>query len=169
MTLRRFFILALMIAGIVAVAWLTVPAPVAVRPVQLAEEPWKVPVQPVFNAKDVLATLNSASLWGKLADLAQPDDSEPEWRFVGAIARGQERQVIIKKGNQAEQVLVIGDSLPGGSKILSIENDRLCLLINGQKRSLYIYPQGRLSGKMSYLAEEAPIRRAAGAAAQRSP
>ena len=169
MTLRRFFIFALTLAGIVAVAWLTVPSPVAVQPVQLAEEPWKVPVQPVFNAKDALATLNSASLWGKLADITQPSDIEPAWRFIGAMARGLERQVIIQKDNQPEQILVPGDSLPGGSKILSIENDRLCLLINGQKRSLYIYPQGRLSGKMSYLEEEAPIRRTVNASAQRSP
>ncbi len=155
MTLRHFFTLALMIVGIATLQWLTVPPPSAARPARLAEDPWKIPGRPEFDAKQALATLNSASLWGKLADtaLAVPLNA-PEWRFLGAMARGQERSVIIKIDNQPERTLVPGDTLPGGSKILSIENDRLCLLINGQKRSLAIFPQGPLSGKMSKLAAE---------------
>jgi hypothetical protein len=135
------------------------PPPSPVRLAQLAEEPWKIPVQPEFDAKRSLETLNNASLWGKQADSALDAPlNDPEWRFLGAMARGQERHVIIKIENQPEQRLVSGDTLPGGSKILSIENDRLCLLVNKQKRSLAIYPQGPLSGKMSSLAEEAPVR-----------
>ena len=161
MTPRRFFILALLMVGIATVEWLLVPTPAAVGSARLPEEPWKIPVQPAFNAKDALVTLNSANLWGKLADIAPPSDIEPAWRFIGAMARGLERQVIIQRDGLPEQILVPGDSLPGGSKILSIENDRLCLLINGQKRSLYIYPQGHLSGKMSHLEEAAPSRQVA--------
>ncbi len=169
MTARRFFAFLLIIGAIAALAWLVVPAPVVVGPVLLAEGPWKVPVRTVIKTKEAIATLNGASLWGKLADVAQPSDTEPEWRFIGAMVRGQERYVIIKKDNLPEQTLVVGDTLPGGSKILTIESDRLCLLINGQKRSLYIYPQGRLSGKMAYVAEEAPIRQTASAARHISP
>lgn len=149
MSPRRFFMFALILGGIATIEWLLVPSPTAAGSVQLTEERWIIPVQPVFNANSALAILNSNSLWGKLAEVAQASDIEPEWRFVGATARGHERNVIIKKGNLPEQTLVPGDSLPGGSKILSIEHDRLCLLINGQKRTLYIYPQGPLSGKMS--------------------
>ena len=138
-----------------------IAAPTAPRPSPLAEAPWKIPVKPVLNANDLIATLTSGSLWGKLADSIQTNDGEPEWHFLGTMIRGAERHVIIKKDNQPEQTLVPGDSLPGGSKILSIENDRLCLLINGHKRSLYIYPQGRLSGKMSDLADDVSIRKIA--------
>lgn len=148
MYLRRFFTFALLIGVITILEWFMIPSPVAVRPAALAETPWKIPIQPVFNVKNALVTLTGGSLWGKLADNVQPNDSEPEWRFLGTMIRGQERHVIIKKDNQPEQTLVPGDTLPGGSKILSIESDRLCLLINGQKRSLNIYTQGRLSGKM---------------------
>ena len=169
MTVRRFFVFALIVGGMAALAWLVVPAPVVVGPVLLAEGQWKVPVRPVINAKETIATLSSASLWGKLADVAQPSDSEPEWRFIGAMVRGEERYVIIKKDNLPEQTLVVGDTLPGGSKILSVESDRLCLLINGQKRNLFIYPQGRLSGKMAYAAEEAPMRQTANALGNRNP
>lgn len=150
MTLRHFFILALTIAGVAYLQWQMAPSPAPVRPARLAEEPWKILEQPEFDAKEALAALNGASLWGKLADsaLAEPLN-DPEWRFLGALARGEERHVIIQIVGQPEQKLVPGDTLPGGSKILSIENDRLCLQVNGQKRSLAIYPQGPLSGKMS--------------------
>ena len=169
MTPRRIFIFALLMVGIATVEWLLVPAPAAVGSALLPAEPWKIPEQSSFNAKDALVTLNNASLWGKLADIAQPSDIEPAWRFIGAMARGQEHHVIIQKDNQPEQILVPGDSLPGGSKILSIENDRLCLLINGQKRSLYIYPQGHLSAKMSAQSEAAPIGQVSNRAGARSP
>ena len=149
MNLRRFFILALILGATASLEWLLVPAPAAVRSTRLIEEPWKIPVRAVFSSQEALANLNTANLWGKLANVVQTSDVDPEWRFIGAMARGQERHVIIKKDNQQEQILVPGDTLPGGSKILGIENDRLCLLINGQKRNLYIYPQGKLSGKMS--------------------
>jgi hypothetical protein len=154
MTLRNFFILALLIGGIAYLQWLMVSPPTPARPARLAEEPWKIPDQLEFDANESLAILDSASLWGKLADTALATPlNDPEWRFLGAMARGQERYVIIKIENQPEQKLVPGDTLPGGSKILSIENDRLCLLVNKQKRSLAIYPQGPLSGKMSNLGE----------------
>lgn len=160
MTPRHFSTLALMIVGIAYLQWLVVPTPSPAPPARLAEEPWKIPVLQEFDAKSALETLNGASLWGKQADSALDVPlNDPEWRFLGAMARGQERYVIIKIENQPEQRLVPGDALPGGSKILSIENDRLCLLINGKKRSLAIYPQGLLSGKMPEQAEEAPVRR----------
>ena len=159
MPVRRFLILSLMIVGIATFTWFLVPPPSAVKAVPPSEGPWKLLAQQSLNTKDAIATLESVNLWGKLADLTQPIESEPAWRFIGAMARGQARHVIIQKDNQQELTLVPGDSLPGGSKILSIENDRLCLLINGQKRSLYIYPQGPLGRKMSDRAGEAPIRR----------
>lgn len=168
MSLRPFYVIILLVSGIASLAWLVVPTPMAVRPPPLAEAPWKLPVQLVFNAESALTTLNSTSLWGKLTDIAQPSDIEPEWRFIGSITRGNERQVIIKKDNQPEQTLVTGDALPGGSKILSIEVDRICLLLNGQKRSLYIYEQGRLSGKMSEMAEQMPTRQASIGSAPRT-
>lgn len=150
MSLRRFLLLALILVAVAIAAWLVIPPPISVQPARLVEEPWKMPMQFAPKTNEALATLNDASLWGKLADIPRVSDVEPEWRFIGAMARGKERHVIIKKDNQLEQVLVPGDILPGGSKILGIENDRLCLLINGQKRSLYIYAQGPLGGKMPY-------------------
>ena len=149
MTKRRILILVLQLGTLITLAWLFVPRPAVVKSVPAADPAWKVPVKPLFRPQESLAIVNSANLWGKLADMAQTLEPEPEWRFVGSIGRGQESHVIIKKVGRPEETLKPGDSLPGGSKIVSIENDRLCILINGLKRSLYIYPQGRLSGNMS--------------------
>ena len=149
MSYRRIFTAVLLLAAIAVIEWLMVPTPAAIKPGSIPDVPWKIPTLAAGNSKDALGTLTSINLWGKLADNVQPDEGDPEWRFLGAMIRGNERHVVIKKENQPEQTLVPGDILPGGSKIVSIESDRLCLLINGTKRSLYIYPQGRLSGKMA--------------------
>lgn len=158
MTKRHFLILALVMGGIAFLQWLIIPHPAAIRPANLAEEPWRIQSQTGFDAKQALATLNAASLWGKLPDIA-PDAplNAPEWRFLGAMVRGADRHVIIKIEDQPEQRLVPGDTLPGGSQILSIESDRLCLLMDGRKRSLAIYPDGPLGGIMPRQ-EEAPAR-----------
>ena len=153
MTLRHFFSLVLVIVGVAYVQWLVVLPPLATRPASLADEPWKVPGQPQYDTAQALAALNKASLWGKLADSVVAPVVDSGWRFLGAMARGQERYVIVKVGNQLEQKLVSGDNLPDGTKILSIDNDRICVLINNKKRTLAIYSQGPLSGKMSSLAQ----------------
>lgn len=149
MSRRRWLVWALL-AGVVAfLQWMLVPSPAPVRSVRLADEPWKIRQAPEFDVKEALATLKGASLWGKLADVAvAAPPVDPQWQFLGAIAHGQERQVIVAVENQPEQRLVPGDTLPDGSQILRIENDYLCLLVDGQKRSRAIYPQGRLGGIM---------------------
>lgn len=158
MTKRHFSILALAVGGIAFLQWLVIPRPAPIRPASLAEEPWRIPGRTGFDAKQALAALNAASLWGKLPDIA-PDAplNAPEWRFLGAMVRGADRHVIIKIEDRPEQRLVPGDTLPGGSQILGIESDRLCLLMDGRKRSLSIYPDGPLSGIMPGQ-EEAPAR-----------
>lgn len=139
-----------MVSAVTVLEWLTVPLPAPTRPASLPEEPWKMPEQIEFNAKESLVVLNNVSLWGKLADAALVAvPGEPKWNFLGVITRGDERLVILNVENQPEQRLSKGDILPDGSQILHIENDTLCLLHNGQKRNLSIYPQGRLSGTMS--------------------
>ena len=153
LTRHQHYLATLTVAGIAIAVWFLVPNPAPIRPTQALNVPWKIQVPTRSNSTQLMAALSSANLWGKLADFSQPSEIEPEWRFIGAMSRGRESHVIIKKDNLTEQVLVVGDSLPGGSKILSIDGDRLCLLINGQKRSLFIYSQGPLSGKMSQFPE----------------
>ena len=152
MSPRQILGLVTLIAGVAYIEWLMVPPPIAARPAALVDEPWELAGQPRYDTAQALATLNKASLWGKLADNAVPRVVDAGWRFVGTMARARERYVIVKVGDQAEQKLAPGDKLPDGTSILAIENDRICVMINNKKRSLAIYAQGLLSGEMSSVA-----------------
>lgn len=124
--------------------WQLAPTPVAQKKMKLAEETWELPKLPESPTNQALAILGKKSLWGKLPEkealAAAP--ANPAWRIVGIAANGAERFVLIKKDGQPEQSLRAGDVMPGGSKILNIEQDRICLLINGKKRMLGIYKTG---------------------------
>lgn len=157
MTLRHLFLLILTVAGIAYLQWFMVPPPAQVSAARLPEEPWEIPGQINFDAKDALAALAGISLWGKAAENAQPVPlNDPEWRFLATLAHGAERYVIIQIEGQPEQKLAPGDTLPGGSQILAIENDHLCVLVEGQKRRLPIYPHGRLGATMPAPETEPP-------------
>lgn len=99
-----------------------------------------MPQLPKARPEKAAEILDKISPWGKLpAPGEQPSLNDPEWRFLGIVARGSERYVLIKIENQPELQLKVGDKLPGGSQILKIEDDSLCLLINGKKRKIGIY------------------------------
>lgn len=149
MFLRRLIFLALVIGGMAYLQWQAIPLPKPPKPARLVEEPWDLPQLRQPDPKQQLAVLNGANLWGKLPEgSAGASLNDPEWRFLGAMARGAERYVLIKVENQPEQRLTMGDRLPGGSTILKIENDRLCLRVNGKKRRLDIYPQAQALQKL---------------------
>jgi len=124
-------------------AWWLAPTPPEPKPARIAAEPWVLPQVQKTQSGKALETLNKASLWGKLPEIetAKPLN-DPEWRFVGIATNGSERFVLISVEGQAEQKLSINDTLPGGSKILKIQSDSLCILINGKRRSLGIYKMG---------------------------
>ncbi len=124
--------------------WWLAPAPLTSKPVRMGAEPWALPEAPKAQSEKAMTILNTTNLWGKLPEAeAAKSPNDPEWRFVGIATNGLDRFVIIKVEGQPEQRLTINDKLPGGSKILKIESDRICLLINGKTRSLDIYKMDR--------------------------
>jgi len=124
-------------------AWWLAPIPPEPKPARITAEPWTLPQAQKTQSNKALETLNKASLWGKLPEIetAKPLN-DPEWRFVGIVTNGSERFVLINVDGQVEQRLAMNDKLPAGSKILKIQNDSLCILINGKRRSLGIYTMG---------------------------
>lgn len=87
--------------------------------------------------------LARAGLWGKLPDaVAEGAMQDPPWRFLGVVRNGPERFVLIKFDGLPERKLGVNDELPGGSKILQIDEDSLCILVNGSRRKLSIYKTG---------------------------
>lgn len=139
----RSWLLFLILLSLLCYAeWLLVPPPAAPKKLQLADEAWVLPTlsqSPTDAALAVLVRINT--LWGKLPekDVAPAGPVNPSWRIVGVAGNGAERFVMIKVEGQPEQSLAVNDKLPGGSKILSIGQESICLLVNGKKRTLSFY------------------------------
>ncbi len=135
------FVALLLLGGYIE--WLLVPVPVPPKSVRLAPESWQLAPVPKAQPDKALEILGKNSLWGKLPEPeASKPLTDPAWNILGIVTNGAERFVLIKIEGQPEKKLAINDSLPGGSKILGIEGDQICILVNGKKRSLGIYKTG---------------------------
>lgn len=145
MPFRKLFWVVLTVAGAGILLWIIIPAPQLPPPARQPEAAWQLPGGGKPEPRQALELLQKAELWGKETEKEAQKSAmtDPPWRFVGVIAHGAERYVLIKIEGQPQQQLKVGDSVPGGSKILDIEGTTLCLLVNGKKRKLDIYPQGR--------------------------
>ncbi len=126
------------------ITWGIAPAPPETKPtLQSNVEPWSLPTITKAQPEKNVEILNKKSLWGNLPDKVNEKPLiDPEWRVLGIVTNGPDRFVLIKVEGQSEQRLGINDKLPGGSKILKIEEDRICLLLNGKKRILGINKMG---------------------------
>lgn len=141
---RGWLAFLILLSAIGYAEWLLAPAPAAPKKLRLADEAWELPRLPDAQTDKALAILNRRALWGKLPEkeMVAAPPANPAWRIIGIAGNGAERFVMIKKEGQPEQSLRVNDALPGGSKILKIEQDRICLLVNGKKRILGIYKTG---------------------------
>lgn len=141
--LSRLALALALLAVLVALEWQMVPLPFVAKASRGSDAwtlPEPLPPNPAEKAMEVLA---ATSPWGRLPGLAeQPPLTPPNWRIVGIAARGEERVVLVRTERQPARQLKIGDALPGGSTILEINDDSLCLLVDGKKRMLPLYPQG---------------------------
>ncbi len=125
-------------------SWWLAPGPQAHVPVQGRADSWTLPVVSRStvekSTQKSVAAISTANLWGAAVKaVAEVVLIEPEWRFSGVTVSGQERLVMITIQGQPLQTLKAGDQLPGGAKILKINDDHLCLLIKGRQRKLDIF------------------------------
>lgn len=129
-----------LVAGSGYVAWTLAPSPSDVRGGASTNESWQLPEVVLANSAKAIEVLSGVgnNLWGKLpeAELSKPL-TPPDWRIIASVSRGETAFVIIKFADtQLEQKVKIGEELPGGNKILEIGLGRVCILLNGKKRSL---------------------------------
>lgn len=120
-----------------SLSWWLAPGPQSSLPAQSRNESWILPVVTQGNPEKAVATIVAANLWGAAVQL--PPEVlmiDPEWRFSGVTVNGDQKLVMITIEGQAMQTLKAGDQLPGGAKILKINDDHLCLSIKGKKRKL---------------------------------
>ena len=126
---------ALLLILAAALSWWLAPGPQAPPPPQSRDETWTLPATSRSSPDKQVA----ANLWGTVQAAAEVPVNEADWRFSGVTVNGQEKAVMITIEGQPVQTLKAGDQLPGGAKILKINDDHLCLLIKGKKRKLDLF------------------------------
>jgi len=128
------------VAAAVVATWLLSPNPGGRVQVSSSPEPWEMPTAIAARSSNAVSPAGLAQLWGSAPEFAESAPSnQPAWRIIGIVRAGGDRFVLVKVDGQPERRLAIGESLPGGSRILGIEEDAVCILVNGAKRRLGIY------------------------------
>jgi hypothetical protein len=110
---------------------------------------WSLPNDVTVDADRAVSAIVERQLWGASASPGQPGPAfdetaltPPNWRLAGAFAQGAEHTtLLVTEGAPQPLALHVGDSLPGGVKILAIRSDRISLSLHGQRVSLSTYPQ----------------------------
>ncbi len=135
---------ALLLTLAAGLSWWFAPGPPARQPAQGQDAslalPAEAPSRADNSAEKSVAAIVTANLWGTVQSAAAVESLiAPEWRFSGIAVNGQEKLVMITIEGQPVQALKVRDQLPGGATILRIDDDHLCLLINGKKRKLDLF------------------------------
>jgi hypothetical protein len=124
---------------VAGVSWWLAPAPQSAPKTQDEADAWTLPAVTPQKPERFVATISGANLWGIVEAATQAPLNEPEWRFAGVTVNGSEKLVMASIENQPLRLLKAGDALPGGAKILKVNEDHLCLSINGKKRKLDLF------------------------------
>lgn len=120
-------------------SWWLAPNPPATATAPRQSDSWMLPVVSPAKPDEAIAAIASANLWGAVQAAVEVPLNDPEWRFSGVTTNGQEKFVMITVEGQPMQTLKAGDQLPGGAKILKVNDDHLCLSIKGKKRKLDLF------------------------------
>lgn len=134
-------VIALLLALGVSAGWIwkALPEPKVPGSAAVAAEQWELPAEAEGDLKQSATVITERNLWGTVVAAKDMPLNDPEWRFAGVVRNGEEYYVLISMDSQPAEIRKIGDILPGGSKILKISEDRICILIEGKQRALGIY------------------------------
>lgn len=142
-TKHQWFLLCLLLAVAFVAEWQQISLPGTPKLLERRVDNWEVPAIDKAEPEQALDILSKTTPWGKLPEpVEQGFAANTNWRLLGTFAVGLDRRVLMQLGTLPAQQLKVGDTLPGGSTILKIEPDSLCLSVNGKKRNLAIYQQG---------------------------
>lgn len=140
------------VAGVAAL-WLAVfvlaPQPAPPAPLARPMERWELPAPPArLNMSAAAATMATSPIWGARppSGAAVPAE-DTRWTFAGIFLRsGDPAQAVIRfAAARPTQTVTIGDELPDGSKVESIEPSRVCVRA-GRKRECLAVPPARPPG-----------------------
>ena len=131
---------------LVRMAWLIVAGP----------DVASAPVPPVPRATQVTVSGNGSFNWdlfGRSHTAPAPAPvlapaSQSDLRLRGVMSQPQGGYAIIADGQGREEVYRVGDELPGGARLESIETQRVIIARNGRSESLNI-DEARASGRQA--------------------
>ena len=137
---NNIIVILLLVLGVAAGwIWHMLPEPTAPGQLPLAAEKWVMPAEVEPDFEEAVDTIATRNVWGTVVAAKDISLNDPEWRIAGVIMNDPEKFVLIKKDAEPAELLKVGDTLPGGSKILKISEDSLCILVNGKRRKLETY------------------------------
>lgn len=137
---NNIVIVLLLVLGVAAGwIWKALPEPRVPGSAAIKAEQWELPAEAEADLKKSADAITGRNLWGTVAAAKEVSLNDPEWRFAGVFRNGEEYYVLISIDKKPAEIRKIGDTLPGGSKILEISEDNLCVLVNGKRRKLEIY------------------------------
>jgi hypothetical protein len=140
---RALLIGSIGIVGLLVTAasmWWLIPKPqVTARPLSKADA-FVLPTPPPVLPGSLAATV-SGSFFGAAAARADEAVATPPWRFVGAVAAQADPFVLVSFDSKDPEVRRIGDTLPGGARIVRIRHDRICIRLGDSERTLKIYSE----------------------------
>lgn len=134
------------IAG--ALGWALAPgsAP-ATAPVVAAAAAWALPELPRRpNLTQAAGELALSPLWGRAVGAGQPGTAsaaptaDPRWRVAGTFSRGSSSHALIVYFDPAKPPLQVkvGDKLPSGHVVTSIEPTAVCIQIGASTHRLAV-------------------------------
>lgn len=109
----------------------------------------------VRDFTDVVARIRDQSVWidKKVVAAIVPEiDSDAkqrkidelkanqQWVLIGLIYIGDERQAVLKQGQNYVHSVKVGDTLPSGERIISIKRDSIVLSMTDGDKELNLYP-----------------------------
>jgi hypothetical protein len=109
----------------------------------LARETWALPAARQID-KLSYQQLKERNLWGDAVMASAVAASEPltapDWNIIGVASNTAVTTLLLSFSNAPERLieLKVGESLPGGAKIMGIEQDKIRILLNGKPRQLFL-------------------------------
>lgn len=111
--------------------WFFIPDPPEPKKITLPVEPWQITQTIATDTKKLVAAVELHNLWGAKAS---ETPLEPELHVRGMAQRGSEHYVMISVGNKPMEIVKVGDTLPNGSKIIKIEENRFLVMTPDKKK-----------------------------------
>ncbi len=118
--------------------WLAPSLPEAPSLVQARRDEWVADLLPRrADGASLAARLMASNLWGEVAQLKPAETPPPpdeRWRLAAVVNQGAQRFALLTFADESKPPvrLRVGDKLPGGQTITSIDDREICVRI-GQR------------------------------------